>query len=438
MVTESKLKPFAIFDSTLQEFQKKGREKEPYYMEAYFLYSFYYSQALKQDTHSVYCTKNWTMEVTGISVRKLHGARDLLQRMGLISEYEYSPEHNKYFFTVKVDTLVDAEVGGIRSVGGEGGTERICNSPTNIYSPTIKPINININESSLEKPTDKQKFIRKDIAQEPEEKEKPLLVKKIIRPSFVDSNGKYRETKKNVDSIEIAANIKHALEYWNSKEELVTHTINEDSPSKTLLHCVQLIKMFFSGKLIKHALLPKNFDQSLWKGGRQTLEDWKYFVDEICLCLNDPGLLPKKNGKALALPVFLEGSERLELPAFIFNYCLGDYKTATVDVNPKNTIKIKTFWEQLIGKFKDTPENQKAFVAISNLSEQTFAERRKVNKNWIPAMNEYFPANIVKSILRQNLWIKEKGHQPVYMDTKFFKGMVSRYDYDRTTGKIIF
>ena len=373
-----------------------------------------------------------TLFMTGAEVE---GAEQILVDLKLVSIVTKGvPCCNYYILDIdRINSLVVDR----KTVSVSGSNETEFNRGLKLYS-NLKSNTVNkLTDSDFDKPkTDEPKLIKKEFVEKAEEK--PILQKRVIRPSFVDVNGKYKETKKNNDSIEIQSTIKTALAYWNSKEELVTHIINEENPSKTLLHCIQLIKMFFSGKLVKHSLLPKSFDHSLWKGGRQTLEDWKYFVDEICLCLNDPGLLPKKNGKALALPIFLEGSERLELPAFIFNYCLGEYKTATVDINPNNTVKIKAFWEQLIGKFKDTPENQKAFVAISNLSEQTFAERRKTNKNWIPAMNEYFPANIVKSILRNNLWIKEKGHQPAYMDTKFFKQMVSRYDYDRTTGKIVF
>jgi hypothetical protein len=67
-----------------------------------------------------------------------------------------------------------------------------------------------------------------------------------------------------------------------------------------------------------------------------------------------------------------------------------------------------------------------------------FEERRKDKPGWIPAMGSYTPMGIIKGILKQNMWIKEKKHTPEYMVTKFFSRMIERYDYDPKTGQVTF
>lgn len=452
--------PLALYSSTRKKFSeeiKKGNFDAP---EAFLLFMFFYECTVRQNTNRIYCTSKFGLDKSGLSYRKYFASKKLLVEMGLITPTAFDKIQNQYYFDVVVSretAVFQKELDKIRNSTVDAEKEQGCLSKridpylsrrsNNTYTVNKNHIQSKDCINRLGKnQDDKPQLIKKVFDQKPELEKKPILVKKEIlasKPALVKKTfGK--PDRISIDPEEKLVNkipkyIADALEYWNSKGDVLRkHMVDPYDPSKTIKHCMTLIRDFFSGKLVENVLLPNGFKVEDWKYKNPSLDDWKYLVDEIVYCINDPHLLPKKNGARLDLITFMEGNSRMDIPSYLFNFCVGDYKTAIPDQDPKNKERVKKFWKEIIGEFKSTPENERAFTIISNLSVKIFNERRTKNKNWIPAMNEYHPANIVKSILRQNLWIKEKKRQPEYMATNFFKGMVERYDYDRKTGKFIF
>jgi len=287
------------------------------------------------------------------------------------------------------------------------------------------------NEDDSDQIVAKSKLVKK--------KSLPIEIKEPIRPCFTDKNGNaLPERREHFDrDTHISDKVMECIHYWNSKPELVTHKVDPENPTLTVKYCIKYLNSFFHGTLREKAMLPNDFDNRDWDEKKHSLADFQYFVDELCYCISKPNLLPK-NDRKISLIEFLYGNERFNLPSALFNYCVGDYKTALENKYPKTVELIKNYWEEVIGKFEDNAENETAFVIVSNLINQTFTKRRNDNKGWIPSMGSYAPMGILKNIIQKNMWIKEKKHTPEYMATKFFKRMVERYNYDPKTGQITF
>ena len=269
-------------------------------------------------------------------------------------------------------------------------------------------------------------------------KKKSLPIKnETVRPVLSDEDGNFLPDHNPIKNFVISEKILNCFAYWNEKPELVTHQINLVEPTKTVKVAIKYLKKFFDGSLVDIAILPNDFDDRDWDKGKHTFDDFKYFVNELCHCLENPKLLPQAHVRVTILN-FLFGDERTGIPSYLFTYCVGNYRTALENKYPKTVELIKQHWRETIGKFEDNADNENAFVLVSNLINKTFTDRRRETKGWIPAMGSYMPITILKNILAKNMWIKDKKHSPEYMSTKFFKRMIQRYDYDPGTGKVTF
>lgn len=271
-------------------------------------------------------------------------------------------------------------------------------------------------------------------------KEIPIVEKKTVRPCLVDKNGNAKkEPKITLPKVVVITDVvRECIEYWNSKPEFVNHKLDIHSPSKLIQHCKDLINSFLNGNLVKIAIPPENFfDKDGELNGTQTVEDFKYFVDEFLYCYNNPNYLPRKNGFAISLPYFLQGSDRHDKPSGLLTYCIGERKKAfekkilvkKPDL-PKSDVKlgtkavelfIKRFSEEF-GKFEETEENTRIITDAVYMC----AEKYEGN-NWWGILGH---AHMFKIILEENQWAKNKGLGIRYLATKHFAEQVAGFTYD--------